>query len=253
MFAFVVLAHELGHYFCARKLGYKLDSFFLAPYGVSLNYKEAAFDSSDEIKIALAGPLVNIFFSILAVAFFWIYPESYCFTITFVEESLILGLFNLLPCYPLDGGRILAGLLSGKMPRKKAINIVVILNYIFSGMFIMTFVISCFISFNPTFALAGCFLLMGVVQTSYEGRYKLMALFKKKTKNFSKPISYAVNSSVTLGELIKHIEVNKFTIFYILFSDGKTKIIDEKIVIKLSLEHSLSMTLEKIYSNRDKV
>lgn len=80
-----------------------------------------------------------------------------------------------------------------------------------------------------------------------------MALFKKKTKNFSKPISYAVNSSVTLGELIKHIEVNKFTIFYILFSDGKTKIIDEKIVIKLSLEHSLSMTLEKIYSNRDKV
>lgn len=36
IFVFVVLAHEFGHYFVAKKLGYKLDAFFLAPYGVSL-------------------------------------------------------------------------------------------------------------------------------------------------------------------------------------------------------------------------
>lgn len=249
MFVCVVLAHELGHYFVARKQGYKLDSFFLAPYGVSLNYKEASFDSGDEIKIALAGPLVNIVFSIFAIALFWIFPSTYSFTITFVEQSLALGLFNLLPCYPLDGGRVLAGFLSQKMPRTKAIKIVVGLNLVFSSLMIIIFFIMCFINFNPTFALAGCFLLLGVIQTKFESKYKLMALLKKKTKNFSHPISFAVNSNVTLGQLIKHIEVNKFTIFYCLFEDGKTKIIDEKIALALTLEYPLSMTLAEIYSS----
>ena len=248
MFIVVVLFHEFGHYFVAKRLGYKLDSFFLAPYGVSLNYKEANFDSSDELKIAFAGPLVNFVFATIGIAFFWIFPVTYSFTLTFVEQSLILGLFNLLPCYPLDGGRMLAGLLGTKMPRAKAMKIVVGLNFVFSGILFLLFVITCFINFNPTFALACCFLLMGVVQTKFEGRYKLMALLKKKTKDFSKPISLAVNSSVTIGQMLKHIEVNKFTIFYCLFEDGKTKIIDEKILLKLSLDYPLSMTLDEIFA-----
>ena len=247
LFVLVVLTHELGHYLVAKRSGYKLDSFFLAPYGVSLNYKEANFDSFDEIKIALAGPVVNIFIAILGVALFWIFPVTYSYSIEIVKQSLILGLFNLLPCYPLDGGRILAGILSGHMPRVKAIKIVVLFNFIFSGMIFIMFVISCFVNFNPTFALACCFLLCGVIQTKYEGRYKLMALLKKKTKNFSKPLTLAVNSSATLGEMLKHIEVNKFTIFYCLFKDGKTKILDEKIVLELSLVYPLSATLDEIY------
>ena len=247
MFVMVVLAHELGHYVVAKRLGYKLDSFFLAPYGVSLNYKEANFDSTDEIKIAIAGPIVNIVIAICGVALFWIFPVTYSYSIEIVKQSLILGLFNLLPCYPLDGGRIFAGMLSGHMPRVKAIKIVVMFNFIFSGLIFIMFVISCFINFNPTFALACCFLLCGVIQTKYEGRYKLMALLKKKTKDFSKPLTFAVNSSVTIGELLKHIEFNKFTIFYCLFKDGKTKILDEKIVFELSLVYPLSATLDEIY------
>ena len=134
LFVLVVLTHELGHYLVAKRSGYKLDSFFLAPYGVSLNYKEANFDSFDEIKIALAGPVVNIFIAIFGVALFWIFPVTYSYSIEIVKQSLILGLFNLLPCYPLDGGRILAGILSGHMPRVKAIKIVVLFNFIFSGL-----------------------------------------------------------------------------------------------------------------------
>lgn len=247
LFTVVVLSHELGHYIVARKLGYKLDSFFLAPYGVSLNYKEASFDSSDEIKIALAGPIVNITIAIIGVALFWIFPSTYGYTIEIVKQSLMLGLFNLLPCYPLDGGRILAGILGSHMPRVKAIKFVVNFNFVFSAIIFVMFVISCFINFNPTFALACCFLLGGAVQTKFEGRYKLMALLKKKTKNFSKPITLAVNSTVTLGEMLKHIEINKLTIFYCLFENGKTKILDEKIVMELSLVYPLSATLNEIY------
>ena len=67
IFVGVVITHELGLYFVEKKLGYRLDSFFLAPYGVSLNYTESVFEAGDEVKIALAGPLVN--FSLSFVVF----------------------------------------------------------------------------------------------------------------------------------------------------------------------------------------
>ena len=60
LFFIVVIIHEFGHFIVAKKCGYKLDSFIIAPYGVNLNYKERAFDSKDEILIACAGPFINI-------------------------------------------------------------------------------------------------------------------------------------------------------------------------------------------------
>lgn len=250
IFVTVVMSHELGHYVVAKKCGYKLDSFFLAPYGVSLNYKEKAFEPNDEIKIALAGPFVNIFLAIVAIAVWWIFPSIYGFTSTFVKQSVLLGLTNLLPCYPLDGGRILVGALSIKNERKKSIKIVVLLNYLFSLFTLILFIVSCFINFNPTFALLSCFLIGGVIQTKFESKYRLASVYKKRTKDFSKPISFVVNSSVTLGEMIKHIEENKFTIFYCIFENGKTRIIDEKALLILSIKYPYTATMNEIYNTK---
>ena len=249
IFVGVVLTHELGHYFVAKKLGYRLDSFFLAPYGVSLNYKESVFEAGDEVKIAIAGPLVNFSLAFVAIAFWWIFPATYFFTQTFVTQSILLGLFNLLPCYPLDGGRIVVGLLSGKMERKKSVALVTTLNFVFSFLCFVCFVISCIVSFNPTFALATCFLLAGAVQGKREGRYALATVFKKKNKNFSKPLVLTVNSSVTLGEVLKKIQVNKFTIFYCIFANGKVRILDEQTLLDFALVFSYTATLEEIFSS----
>lgn len=249
IFVGVVITHELGHYFVAKKLGYRLDSFFLAPYGVSLNYTESVFEAGDEVKIAIAGPLVNFSLSFVAIALWWIFPATYSFTYTFVTQSFLLGLFNLLPCYPLDGGRIVVGLLSGKMERKKSVALVTTLNFVFSFLGFVCFVISCIVSFNPTFALATCFLLAGAVQGKREGRYALATVFKKKNKNFSKPLVLTVNSSVTLGEVFKKIQTNKFTVFFCIFQNGKVKILDEQILLKLALIFPYTSTLEEIFSS----
>lgn len=247
LFFVVVLSHEFGHYFVAKKCGYKLNSFYIAPFGVNLNYKEKVFDSKDEIFIALAGPMVNFFLSIVLISFWWIFPESYNFTYEFVIQSLMLGLFNLLPCYPLDGGRVAVSLLSKNMPRKKAVKFICLLNYIFASILFVFFILSCFINFNPTFALCAVFLVLGQIDSKNECQYMPVLVFNKKVKSYSKPIFLVINSNETLSNMLKHIESNKFTIFIALIDNRQTKLIDENFVKQLSLTYPINASLKDIF------
>ncbi len=246
IFCLVILTHELGHYFVAKKCGYKLDSFLLAPYGVSLNYRESTFEQRDEILIAFAGPAVNFVLSTLAVSFWWIIPESYNFTYDFVYQSLLLGLFNLLPCYPLDGGRVMAGILSKNLPRKKAINITIVNNVIVSCLLFILFFISLFVNFNASFCFCGVFLVLGIIDSKKESRYQPIAIYKKKTKNFSKPFFYYLSEDVTIGAALRHIEINRFTIFVIRLNNGKVKMLDEEKIKLLSLKFPIETKFKDI-------
>lgn len=252
LFVFVVLSHEYGHYFVAKKLGYKLDSFFLAPYGACLNYKEKAFECKDEIKIAIAGPCVNMALCLIIISLWWVFPGFYNYSYEFVEQSFLLALFNLLPCYPLDGGRLFVGLVSKFKPRKWGIKIIEIFNIIISIFLLIFFVFSCFYDFNPTLCLSGCFLLFGVFESRKESRYQPAFLYKKKTKNFSKPFLICLNGNVLLGEAIKHIESNRFTIFIVLLKNGQTRLIDENKLKLLALKFPLPLSFDEIYFKQDK-
>lgn len=248
LFCGVVLMHEFGHYYMARKLGYKLDNFFIAPYGVSLNYKENIFESNDELKIAIAGPFVNFALSFIMVSLWWIIPDTYNFTYEFVFQSIMLGLFNLLPCYPLDGGRIFVGLLSQNHPRQKVIKWTIIFNIIFSALIFILFFISCFINFNPTLCLCGVMMVLGIIDSKQESKYQPISLYKKKTKNFSKPFFITINGTVTISEALKHIELNRFTLFIVVLSNNQTKLIDEQTLKLLSIKYPINFTFDEIYT-----
>lgn len=245
-FCMVVLTHEFGHFIVAKKLGYKLDNFVIAPYGVCLNYKEKYFAIKDEILIALAGPLINIILSILCISFWWIFPEFYNFSYNFVFHSLILGLFNLLPCYPLDGGRLFVGITSIYLPRKKAIKATLIINLIIALFLFILFFISCFINFNPSLCLTAIFMIFSILENKNECKYQTRNLFNKKIKNYSKPVFFVVKEDEILNNLIKHIELNKFTIFIVLFSNNKIKLLDEQAVKTLSLAYPPDKKLREV-------
>ena len=241
-----LLFHELGHYLVAKKLKYKLSSFYLAPYGVALNYKEGKFLSSDEVKIALAGPCANFITSIFVIALWWIFPAVFSFTHSFVEVSLTLGLFNLLPAYPLDGGRVVVGLLGERISRKKALNLTIWLNVCFCIMFAVAFVISCFVNYNPFLALMVVFLLGGILETKMEGKYETINLFDKKIKNFSNVKMLAIMEDVTLAEMIKAIDSAKLTVFFVVSKNGKTKMLTEKKVLSLCMTHPITTKIKDI-------
>lgn len=242
----VVLIHELGHYVVAKKLGYKLNGFYLAPYGVALNYKDGKFLPYDEVKIALAGPIANLTLSFCLVGLWWLFPSVYSFTYQIAYFSLFLALFNLLPAYPLDGGRVLVSALSEKLGRKRALKISIAFNIVFCVIFFVGFVITCFINYNPTLALMVVFLLGGIMESKFESKYESINLFNKKIKDFSHVRSLAVGEQVTLGELMRAIDSSKLTLFYILYADGKTRILSEKSVLSLCMKHPITTQIKDI-------
>jgi len=118
VFFFVVL-HELGHSLVARRYGVRVRDITLLPIGGVARLEDAFLSPQAELRIALAGPLVNIALAAVLlplalvagagrVAFGANVLGSLAdFLGALVAVNLALALFNLLPAFPMDGGRVL--------------------------------------------------------------------------------------------------------------------------------------------------
>jgi Zn-dependent protease len=137
VFACVVL-HEIGHALAARKYGIGTRHITLYPIGGVAALERMPEKPSREIAIALAGPAVNLviagtlFTGLLAGSF--LSPVDYDFIeqnplARFVDyvfwANLVLFAFNLLPAFPMDGGRVLRALLAMRMTRLRATTVAV--------------------------------------------------------------------------------------------------------------------------------
>jgi Zn-dependent protease/CBS domain-containing protein len=129
MFA-CVLAHELGHALVAARSGIRAKSIILLPIGgiTQMDDSPPLGESNlapwqRDIRIALAGPLTNLLIAGVAAGLLWVFvPQANLWTWPFVHSSsllrslvwvnLYLAGFNLLPAYPMDGGRVLRALFS---------------------------------------------------------------------------------------------------------------------------------------------
>ena len=100
---FAVSVHEVAHCVVAYIGGAKQMTVVLMPYGAALTMK-------GEIKAAgallIAGPLANLTLACFTLSLCWLIPELYGFLKTFIQINVILAFVNLLPAYPLDGGRL---------------------------------------------------------------------------------------------------------------------------------------------------
>ena len=99
-----VLVHELAHTYVAKKLNHYVDHVYL-----DLLNGAAAIDTSyssykDTIKIVAAGPISNLLLFGIGSFLMSVIPSSFLETFCFI--NILLFIFNILPIYPLDGGRI---------------------------------------------------------------------------------------------------------------------------------------------------
>lgn len=136
---FALLGHELSHMFAARRLGYKSDKMTLWFLG-GLAYIDKKFDDDDKdsFLISIAGPAFNFAMLLLALAVATlIQPQPDSALYDFAGVNLVLGVFNLLPAYPMDGGRILKSILGMlKLQKTTVMNITHTASVIFGFLFI---------------------------------------------------------------------------------------------------------------------
>ena len=242
-----IVLHELGHYFMAKAFGYSLSKFSLSPYGVSLSYYGEELEERDDIFIALAGPLTNIVCSLLCLALWWIFPVSYIFLSPFVEVSLVIALFNLLPAYPLDGGRIFVSFCAKFMERKRAIKLTMIFNILFAFFFFIIFIVLCFINFNPTYLLFAVFLILGLLDLNFLSKYEKISAFNKSFKNFSKPRIYIIDENVTLKAMLRRVRKNRTCLFILIKENGKSILLSDEAILKISLKTDINAKISDLF------
>ena len=118
---FFSIIHELGHMLTGLIFKLKVDKLAIMPCGVSVSFKETENMSIKKIElkkilIALAGPATSLF---LVVLYTYINP-IYISKQDAIYANLLILLFNLIPLYPLDGGRIIKGILNIEIGYEKS-------------------------------------------------------------------------------------------------------------------------------------
>lgn len=181
------LIHELAHLICGVILGFKPDTLRIMPFGFCIEFETNVNDYNKKILksnmlsikktlIALAGPLSNLLIIIL----------GFIFNIdnNIIFSNLLIMLFNLIPIYPLDGGRILKNLLKIFVGNKRASKCINTISNIF--MIILTMLASIFIFVNKNIAIFILIITLWALVIKENKRYNTYnKIYKIIDKNYN--------------------------------------------------------------------
>lgn len=167
-----VILHELGHALMAKRFHIKTEKITLLPIGGVASFEKLPESPIQELLIVIAGPLVNV---VIALLLYFIVPvqdfiqlnfaetidvlmqynlQSFLFFLFTVNVGLVV--FNIIPAFPMDGGRILRALLAMKIGREKATKIASSLGLVIAFIFFLTGLF-----YNPFLMLIGLFIFLG--------------------------------------------------------------------------------------------
>lgn len=237
VYLIVLFLHEFAHFAVSKMYGYKLNKIAFMPYGAELGGESNIFLPKHEIVIALAGPLLNLFLALCCLALWWAMPIAYSYTTFFMEVNLVLALFNFLPIFPVDGGRIVVAMFTNKSSKIKLYNIMKVVGICVSIVFAVMFVVSIFYTINLNLFFISMFLLLSSFNSSKDVYYEKSNV--KKIKHDSslglvEVKTFMVNKKMPVHKLLKHIKGKHYTNFIVVDDNlNVIKTISENEVVKL--------------------
>ena len=211
MYSFAVVLHEIAHYVVASKLFYHCKEIQLGIFGAVLygDFQDVA--GADRIKIALAGPMCNVALCLACLALWWIAPDSYFFTESFFTANATMACANMLPCYPLDGGRVLCGALEGKLG-KTALSVAKKLTVVISLATFTAFAVSLFTGDNLfSLGLFAIGLFSGIFSQGKEEFYVRTSLAVNRSRFLKKGMekkTLVFSQKNKLSDVIKRMQGN---------------------------------------------
>lgn len=217
---FCVVLHELGHALTAKRFNYITKDIILLPIGGMARMDELPENPKQELLIAVAGPIVNIVIALLLSPFinwsqineasldkFALSGSNFLFSLFAVNISL--AVFNLIPAFPMDGGRIFRAILSMWTGRVKATAIASR-----TGQFIAFIFFFLGILYNPFLALIGVFIFITAKAENEDVKSKYY-LHNFKVKDAMSHHYYKLDKKSTIkdaAKLLIDVEPNDFLV-----------------------------------------
>lgn len=247
---FCVILHEVGHSLMAKHYGINVKDIVLLPIGGVSRMDEIPENPKEEINISLVGPLVSFGLAILFFILAKLLNQSISFkSLTIFRGNLIanlfwinsiLGLFNLIPAFPMDGGRVLRGILATSMDSLKATKIAVGVG---QGFAILLFFIGIF--FNWWMALIAIFIYLGA-----EGEERMMTVRASLAKS---PVRLAmltdfhtVSPDETIGQVLERICHSLQQDFPVMEKDEMVGILTREAIFSTLHKHEKSAWVKDI-------
>lgn len=252
----IVLFHEFVHYLTALILGFSGFDMEILPIGARLSLKELdEATPKEDIIISLSAPILNL---VIAVVFYYLYKyNSLRFTYTLYMGNLTVGLFNLIPAFPLDGGRVLRSILCFKAIYKKANELTIKFSMILGIVMLVLYMLLTFFHMNNiSIGVIALFILYSSKKEKERIVYIIMGDIIKKRFKFLKS-GYIENKNLSIHfkcDLITALSIvdkNKYNVFTVL--DDEMKVMDiiyEEELIEALKNHG-NLTIEKFINIRE--
>ena len=174
---FGVLVHELAHSLVAKKKGIAINSITLMIFGGVASMEEGVPHPKVELPMALVGPIASLIFGLLCGLLVYFVPSmisdparagAVIFIFGYLGVlNIILCFFNLIPAFPMDGGRVLRALLAKRMPLHRATQIAADIGKGFA----IVFGIIGLLVFSPFLILIALFIYIGANMESAAVKY----------------------------------------------------------------------------------
>lgn len=247
-----VLIHELFHSFTAKKLGFKVDEVEIFPFGGIAKFQSLNSASpKEEIFICMMGPLSNFLIMIIFMGIKSIYSDFHLIDYIIKINKLML-LINILPVFPLDGGKIIRAVLSLFIGYKSSTVKLTYITYI-----LCTIIIVCDILYGLTYNIIYTSLIVVFILTAAKKEREMAAFvfissITGKANDINKKKKMKVHLLVCLRniktkEVLECFLPNRYHIFIIINTNGETiGTITESQLINGIFDYGFDITMEEL-------
>ncbi len=222
---FGVLVHEIAHCIIARQNGVKIQSITLLIFGgVSQMEDVGVPDPKVEFPMALVGPLTSLLFGIVCGVIVYFIPDITTDTATagvlififgyLAVLNVLLFAFNMIPAFPMDGGRVLRAMLAKRMPIHKATRIAANIGKAFA----IIFGIVGLLILNPFLILIALFVYIGASSESTMDQFTYLLHDVTVGTTMSSPVT-VVTPTLPLSKVIEMMLTTKHLGFPVVEQD----------------------------------
>ncbi|MEQ6120741.1 site-2 protease family protein [Reichenbachiella sp. MALMAid0571] len=221
-----ITLHEFGHALVARKYNCKTRSITLLPIGGVASMEAIPENPKEELHVALAGPLVNLVIASFLYLGFLVFGNtmpafddvlvigSHNFLFVLMYANFFIALFNMIPAFPMDGGRVLRAVLATRLSRTKATRI----TSVFAQVIAVLFILLGFIA-NFFLIIIGLFILI-TARSEWFLEHSRFMLQEHTVKDILIRHFKKMDASTSLDDAIKYL-LNATEDHFLVMEDAK--------------------------------